>query len=316
MVEALRAEGLRVWFDLDSIQPGTEFSDQIERALRSADAILFFVSESTSKSEQQLRELDLVIQTGAFVIPVAMGRMDVLLDQAPQHLRNIQWLRVQSQDEAEIRHAVKQISSAIAKRTSLEGSKNTKKSALSDEQLSSFAEHSASEFRDHPIDHDANPQSAVFLVHGHDLGLKDQVSELLLSWGIRPIVLSDIEGGHKSILQKFMLHAQEARFAVVLISADDRGASNREFNFAGAQTLKYRARQNVILELGFFYGRLDWENVFVLQKEADDPWPSFERPSDLNGIDFNLVDHSNEWQRRLRNRLQSAGLISEMATPQ
>lgn len=108
-----------------------------------------------------------------------------------------------------------------------------------------------------------------------------------------------------------MLHAEEAKFAIVLISPDDKGASNREYDFAGVQTLKYRARQNVILELGFFYGRLDWENVFILEKHTPEPWPLFERPSDLAGIDFNVVDPSQEWKVRLRKKLAASGLTQQ-----
>lgn len=66
-------------------------------------------------------------------------------------------------------------------------------------------------------------------------------------------------------------------------------------------------RQNVILELGFFYAYLGWENVFVLYKSPDKVFPNFERPSDLDGVLFEEVDDSERWKHYLRERLMEAG---------
>ena len=73
------------------------------------------------------------------------------------------------------------------------------------------------------------------------------------------------------------------------------------------RALQFRGRQNVILELGFFYGFLGWENVFVLLKKPDKVWPNFERPSDLEGVVFDEVDSSHRWKGYLTDRLAQAG---------
>jgi predicted nucleotide-binding protein len=62
----------------------------------------------------------------------------------------------------------------------------------------------------------------------------------------------------------------------------------------------------VILELGFFYGRLGWENVFVLHQEPDRVFPNFERPSNLDGVVFDSISDP-AWQRSLGTKLAAAG---------
>ena len=74
----------------------------------------------------------------------------------------------------------------------------------------------------------------------------------------------------------------------------------------GERALQFRARQNVILELGFFYGYLGWESVFVLCKDPNQAYPNFERPSDLDGVVFDVVDATGEWKNLLRSRLAEA----------
>ena len=102
---------------------------------------------------------------------------------------------------------------------------------------------------------------------------------------------------------------------MVLLTSDDYGASRRQFDAdgVGERALQFRARQNVILELGFFYGYLGWENVFVLFKQSDKVFPNFEIPSDLGGILYDQVDENGTWKEKLLSRLQQAGFQMETA---
>jgi len=75
----------------------------------------------------------------------------------------------------------------------------------------------------------------------------------------------------------------------------------------GDKALQFRARQNVILELGFFYGYLGWENVFVIHRAPPRVFPNFERPSDLDGAVFDAIDVDGKWRETLRRRLAEAG---------
>jgi predicted nucleotide-binding protein len=111
------------------------------------------------------------------------------------------------------------------------------------------------------------------------------------------------------LLQKFLKFAADAKFAIVILSADDRGASRLQYDAQGVGNLalQFRARQNVILELGFFYGLLGWENVFVLYRPPDQVYPNFERPSDIDGAVFDSMDSKGAWRESLAQKLVEAG---------
>jgi predicted nucleotide-binding protein len=84
---------------------------------------------------------------------------------------------------------------------------------------------------------------------------------------------------------------------VVLLSPDDTGYSHTD----GEATAKPRARQNVILELGFFLGTLGRARVLALRQD------NVENPSDLSGILYTPYDSSGAWQYRLTHELKGCG---------
>ena len=66
------------------------------------------------------------------------------------------------------------------------------------------------------------------------------------------------------------------KFALILLSADDLGLQkDKKFNEA-----KFRARQNVIFEMGFFIGVLGRKNVCAIHEDVE----NFELPSDYQGV--------------------------------
>jgi predicted nucleotide-binding protein len=86
--------------------------------------------------------------------------------------------------------------------------------------------------------------------------------------------------------------------AVVLLTADDRGGlSDTPF-----EKQKPRARQNVILELGFFLGRLGRDRVCALYEDG------IEMPSDYDGVLFIPFDKAGAWQMLLAREIKEAGL--------
>ena len=60
------------------------------------------------------------------------------------------------------------------------------------------------------------------------------------------------------------------------------------------------ARENVILELGFFLGRLGRQRVCALYKEG------VSIPSDYNGVLFVKVDPDGHWKFALAKELKEA----------
>ncbi|MBU0742054.1 nucleotide-binding protein [bacterium] len=106
-----------------------------------------------------------------------------------------------------------------------------------------------------------------------------------------------------------MLRGRDIKFAIVLLSADDIGAARRQYDAEGVgeRALQFRSRRNVILELGFFYGLLDWRHVFVLLKEAAEVYPNLELPPDLSGAVYDRIEDAGQWRDVLRDKLGEAG---------
>ena len=135
----------------------------------------------------------------------------------------------------------------------------------------------------------------MFVVHGHDEETKQSVARCIERLGLRAIILHEEPNKGRTIIEKFEDSA-DVGFAVVLLTPDDVGAKKTE-----KENLKPRARQNVILELGFFIGRLGRERVCALYKGV-------EIPSDLRGILWVPVDSERAWCWALAREMKAAGL--------
>lgn len=136
----------------------------------------------------------------------------------------------------------------------------------------------------------------IFIVHGHDERTKLDVARTLEKLGLEPIILSEQPNEGQTIIEKFELHA-DVGFAVVLLTADDLGRTKSE------EDDKYRARQNVILEMGYFIGTLGRSRVFPLYESG------VELPSDLLGILYNPLDDGDTWKFKLVKELNAAGYL-------
>jgi len=139
----------------------------------------------------------------------------------------------------------------------------------------------------------------VFIVHGHDHGLKEAVARLLESLGLEAVILHEQANTGRTIIQKFEEHAAEACFAVVLLTPDDVGGINGN----DPSIFKPRARQNVILELGYFRAKLGKERVCALCSSE------VEVPSDILGVLFVPYNSdNNDWKHTLIREMQEAGI--------
>ena len=139
----------------------------------------------------------------------------------------------------------------------------------------------------------------VFIVHGHDEAARETVARFVEKLELTPIILHEQASVGKTIIEKLEAHA-EVGYAIVLLTPDDEGRKKNEVNF------KDRARQNVILELGYFMGKLNRENVCALHKG------SVEIPSDYLGVLFVPFDDSGGWQLKLAKEMKAAGLKIDM----
>jgi predicted nucleotide-binding protein len=69
----------------------------------------------------------------------------------------------------------------------------------------------------------ANPKD-VFVVHGHDRGMKDTIARFLSKVGLNPIILHEQPDEGQTIIEKFEKHA-DVSFAVAIFSRDDLGVA-------------------------------------------------------------------------------------------
>lgn len=138
----------------------------------------------------------------------------------------------------------------------------------------------------------------IFIVHGHNESLKYKVARILEKLSLTPIILHEQPNQGKTIIEKFEENAKKCGFAIILLTADDEGRSLKEKE-KGVDFSK-RARQNVILEMGFFIGKLGRERVFLLLDKG------VEEPSDLSGIVYNSIE-DDSWKSKLVQELNICG---------
>lgn len=141
--------------------------------------------------------------------------------------------------------------------------------------------------------------STVFIVHGQDDGKKNELAIFLRDLlDSEPIVLHQQANHGRTLIEKFEQHAARASFAVVILSADDEGRSVRD---VGASTTS-RARQNVVFEMGFFFGALGRSRVVALYEQG------VELPSDLNGLVYVPMDRAGAWRALVAREMAAVGI--------
>lgn len=139
----------------------------------------------------------------------------------------------------------------------------------------------------------------VFVAHGHDKRLRDDVVLTLTNLGLRPTVLGDTPGEGDTFAEAIERHSNVS-FAVILLTPDDLGEAKVK------KPLRPRARQNVILEWGYFVGRIGRQNVTALFKS--DGKAELELPSNYNGLRYIVVDEDGKWRQTLAKELSNAGI--------
>lgn len=138
----------------------------------------------------------------------------------------------------------------------------------------------------------------VFLVHGHAEGVRETVARFIGNMGLTPIILHEQVSRGDTIIEKLEAYG-DVGYAVVLLTPDDVGGASPE-------SLKPRARQNVILELGYFLGRLRRDHVCALYQGE------IELPSDYTSVVYIPLDSGGGWRIHLAKELQAAGFDVDM----
>jgi predicted nucleotide-binding protein len=146
----------------------------------------------------------------------------------------------------------------------------------------------------------AKTGKSVFIVHGHDEGARETAARYVERLGLEAVILHEQVNQGRTIIEK-LEHSSNVEFAIVLLTPDDFGAS------AGAKDkLNARARQNVILELGYFVGKLGRSRVCALHKG------DVELPSDFLGVVYVPMDPAGAWRLLLARELKAAGFSVDL----
>jgi Predicted nucleotide-binding protein containing TIR-like domain len=140
---------------------------------------------------------------------------------------------------------------------------------------------------------DATPSRKIFVVHGHDEGAREAVARFLEKIGFEVLILHEQTDQGQTLIEKFEANA-DVGFVVVLLTPDDEGGKI-------GNAAQKRARQNVILEWGYFIGRLGRKHVCALMKG------NVELPSDILGIVWKPFDEHGAWKSKLAKELEGAG---------
>ena len=131
----------------------------------------------------------------------------------------------------------------------------------------------------------------IFIVHGHDGELKQSVARIIEKQGIEAIILSEQANKGRTIIEKFEDYS-DVGGAICLFTADDYGRAKKD------EADNTRARQNVVLETGYFMGKLGRNHIVLLADKG------IEMPSDLSGV---VYTDTGSWQFALLKELAAMG---------
>lgn len=121
---------------------------------------------------------------------------------------------------------------------------------------------------------------------------------MLFGFRLEPVILHRRPDMGRTIIEKFETESKASGYAFVLLTPDDECLPN-EIKKGGRKKMK-RARQNVILELGFFIGKLGRDRVCAIYKSDVDI------PTDFAGVLYKKFNQSvteiyeeirKSWQR-------------------
>lgn len=126
------------------------------------------------------------------------------------------------------------------------------------------------------------PTGKTLIIHGHaEQNRLELVDFLQNTLGLpQPIVMAEQMTPGLALPVKFDKLAGEVEFAIALLTPDDEGKA------ISAPTYHPRARQNTLVEFGWFWGRLGLTRVLILVKNK------VEIPTDLQGLEYHTFLNS------------------------
>lgn len=140
----------------------------------------------------------------------------------------------------------------------------------------------------------------VFIVHGRDNEVKQEVARFIDSVGLEAIILHEQANRGMTIIDKIDHYSNDVGFALVLYTPCDLGKSVSEHQ--NGILAKKRARQNVVFEHGYLMAKLGKDKVAALVKDDD-----IEKPNDIAGVVYISLDKAGAWKLDVMKELKCAG---------
>lgn len=151
----------------------------------------------------------------------------------------------------------------------------------------------------------SRPSKNFFIVHGRDDKPKLELARMLEKLGFNAIILSEQPDKGRTIIEKLEQESIDVGYVFVILTPEDvitdlpfppPPPPFPPFEF------RYRARQNVILELGYFVGKIGRDRVCCLYRG------DVELPSDIHGVLFKKFNKSiEECYKGILEELNAAG---------
>lgn len=138
----------------------------------------------------------------------------------------------------------------------------------------------------------------VFIVHGHDDALKNEVARFIERLKLEPIILHEQPNSGDTIIEKIDRNT-DVGFGVVLYTPCDVGN-----NIKHKDNLQPRARQNVVFEHGYLIAKIGRKNVAALVKG------NVEKPNDISGVVY--IPTTGDWKLNLAKELKYSGYNVDM----
>lgn len=152
---------------------------------------------------------------------------------------------------------------------------------------------------------ESTPNNKVFVVYGHDTNARTQLEAMLRRWDLEPLILDQLVSSGQTIIEKLEEYTSQVKFGIVLATPDDIGYPKKD-----ESKKKYRARQNVVLELGMLLSKIGREKVAILLSQSDD----MENPSDIQGLLYiPFKENVEECKLSLAKEMQSNGYKLDIA---
>ena len=128
-------------------------------------------------------------------------------------------------------------------------------------------------------------------------GFLKRAKRFLKQLDLTAVILAEEANEGRTLIEKFEDKALDVSYAVVLLTPEDNAYGPGDEPPEGPN----RARQNVILELGYFMASLGRKGVVALRQEGVDV------PTDILGIVYIPLDEGGAWKTLLARELAAAG---------